>query len=108
MLQKNLSKLLESNMLAKDAKFLRMCALLIAELYYKAKYYPFLPRIKKSAKQAIELLTRTFQTISLIEAARLFSEQNPQESDLSALLTQLSLDKMGFLTQFNFKIECLI
>lgn len=107
-LQKNLSKLVESNFLAKDAKFLRMCTLLIAELYYKAKHYPFPPRIKKSAKQVTELLTRTFQTTSLIHAACLFSEQNPQESDLSILLTQLSLDKMEFLTQFNCKIECLI
>ena len=107
-LQNNLSELTRSNLLAKDAKFLRMCALLITELHYKAKHYPFPPRIKKSAKQAIELLTTTFQSISLIKAAHMFSEQNPQESDLSRLLAQLCLDKMEFLNQFGFKIECLV
>lgn len=107
-LQNNLTKLVESNNLAKDTKFLRMCALTITELYYKAKYYPLSPRTKKNAKQIIEFLTKPFQTTTLIQAARLFSEQNPQESDLSTVFTQLSLDKMKLLNQFGFKIECLI
>ena len=109
-LQNNLTKLTNSNTLAKDAKFLRICALIITELYYKAKHYPLPPRIKKNAKQAMELLTTTFQTTTLIQAARLFSEQNPQESDLSMVFTQLSLDKMESLHQFGFKMtsECSI
>ncbi|MDR2539679.1 MAG: hypothetical protein LBC45_03640 [Chlamydiales bacterium] len=109
-LQNNLTKLLKSNSLAKDTKFLRNCALNITELYYKAKHYPFPPRIKKNAKQILELLTTSFQNTTLIQAARLFSEQNPQESDLSIIFTQLSLDKMEFLNQFDFKLtgECLI
>jgi len=109
-LQNNLTKLLKLNDLAKDAKFLRICALIITELYYKAKHYPLPSRIKKNAKQIIELLTTNFQNTNLIQAARLFSEQNPQESDLSTIFTQLSLDKMVFLNQFGFKLtgECLI
>ena len=107
-LQGNLTKLLKLNRLAKDVKFLRICALIITELYYKAKHYPLPPRIKKNAKQIIELLTSDFQSTSLLQAARLFSEQNPQESDLSTIFTQLSLDKMVFLNQFGFKLidEC--
>ncbi|MGL4539709.1 MAG: hypothetical protein ACRCU0_01855 [Candidatus Rhabdochlamydia sp.] len=109
-LQNNLTKLTKSTTLAKDAKFLRMCAILITELYYKAKHHPFPPRIKKSAKQAIELLTTPFQVATLIQAARLFSEQNPKESDLSMIFTQLSTDKMEFLNQFSFKMtsDCLV
>ncbi|QZA58817.1 hypothetical protein [Candidatus Rhabdochlamydia porcellionis] len=109
-LQNNLTKLLKPNNLAKDAKFLRICALIITELYYKAKHYPLPPRIKKNAKQIIELLTTDFQNTNLIQAARLFSEQNPQGSDLSTIFTQISLDKMAFLNQFGFKLtsECLI
>ncbi|VHO03157.1 hypothetical protein [Candidatus Rhabdochlamydia sp. T3358] len=109
-LQNNLTKLFKSNNLAKDTKFLRICALTITELYYKAKYYPLSPRTKKNAKQIIELLTKPFQTTTLIQAARLFGEQNPQESDLSTVFTQLLLDKMEFLNQFGFKMagECLI
>ena len=103
-LQNNLTKLFKSNNLARDNKFLRMCALTITELYYKAKHYPLPPRTKKNAKQIIELLTKPFQTTTLIQAARLFSEQNPQESDLSAIFTQLLLDKMEFLNQFGFKL----
>lgn len=109
-LQNNLTKLLKLNNLAKDAKFLRVCALIITELYYKAKHYPLPPKTKKNAKQIIGLLTKAFQNTNLIQAARLFSEQNPQESDLSIILTQLSLDKMEFLNQFGFELssECLI
>lgn len=109
-LQNSLNKLTQLTTLAKDAKFLRMCAILITELYYKAKNYPFPPRIKKSAKQAIELLTTPFQTTTLIQAARLFSEQNPKESDLSIIFTQLSADRMEFLNQFGFKMtsDCLV
>lgn len=109
-LQNNLTKLAKLNTLAKDAKFLRMCAILITELYYKAKNYPFPSRIKKNAKQVIELLTTPFQAASLIQAAHLFSEQNPKESDLSMIFTQLSTDRMEFLNQFSFKMtsDCLI
>lgn len=103
-LQNILTKFLKLNDLAKDAKFLRICALIITELYYKAKHYPLPPRIKKNAKQIIELLTTDFQNTNLIQAARLFSEQNPQRSDLSTIFTQLSLDKMIFLNQFGFKL----
>ncbi|PWU13808.1 MAG: hypothetical protein C5B45_05440 [Chlamydiae bacterium] len=103
-LQNNLTKLFKSNNLAKDTNFLRKCSLTITELYYKAKHYPLPPRTKKNAKQIIELLTKPLQTTTLIQAARLFSEQNPQESDLSTVFTQLSLDKMEFLNQFGFKL----
>ncbi len=51
-----------------------------------------------------DLLFSSFERALLIQAARLFSEQNPQESDLSTVFTQLSLDKMEFLNQFGFKL----
>ncbi len=81
--------------LAKDSRFLRRMAINIKQLHHDAKKTQFQGNLPMLAKQVAHFLSTPLGAPfvakeTLVQAAYLFSEQEPKESDLSAMLGEFA------------------
>ena len=87
--------LFKQPVLARDYKFLRKMSIIIKQIHYSSKTAPLHREIKWKAKDIEEFLENTINNpftanTSLVEAALSFSEQDPQNSDISEILEKMT------------------
>jgi hypothetical protein len=100
-LKKDWLALINQSYLAKDPQFLRKMAINIKHLHHDAKRMKKTGALRSQALQIQHFLSTPIGAPfvakeTLVKAAYLFSEQDPQDSDLSAILREFSLYGKSF------------
>lgn len=104
LIKRELVFLFQGNHLAKDIKFLRKMAINIKQLHFDARIAKHLEEFKHHAKAVDHFLSTPIGApfvgkITLTKAAETFSEQDPQDSDLSHLLMDFAKYGKSYATQ---------